>query len=224
MTLPPTSIQMMALLTDEEVVARVLTGDTAVFELLMRRHNQRLFRLARAVVRSADEAEDIVQEAYVRAYAGLSRFEGRASVATWLARITLHEALRRRRRQKTVRALGTEDAEPRGVGDGSDAVVERAAGAEARALLTGAIDGLPAGLRAVVMLRLVEGISTRETAACLRMTEANVKVSLHRARKMLAESVQRRMVPEFRQQFTFDGERCDRIVARVFGRLGVVDV
>lgn len=201
--------------TDEEVVARVLAGDRMLFELLMRRHNQRLFRIARAIVRDDAEAEDIVQEAYVRAYAALAKFEGRASVATWLSRIALHEALRRRRRLRRQVTAGPMNEAP-------DPVEEPSAGsarAEARALLGEAIDALPARLRAVVMLRLVEGLAVRETAECLHMSEANVKVSLHRARRMLAETIERRVAPEWRRQFSFDGARCDRIVANVLARL-----
>ncbi|MFM9995763.1 MAG: sigma-70 family RNA polymerase sigma factor [Phycisphaerales bacterium] len=208
------TLQLLAPLPDEEVVARVLCGDTAVFELLMRRHNQRLFRLARAVVRDGHEAEDIVQEAYVRAYAGLRRFEGRSSVATWLSRITLHEALRRRRRRGRARVADGIDP-----GSLTGPAAPGAADGELGDVLTGAIDALPMVLRAVVMLRLVEGLGTRETAACLRLTETNVKVSLHRARQMLQGLVGDWSEADARGRFAFDGERCDRIVAEVFRRL-----
>ncbi len=209
------TLELLAPLSDEDVVARVLGGDTPVFELLMRRHNQRLFRLARAVVRDSHEAEDIVQEAYVRAYAHLGRFEGRSSVATWLSRITLHEALRRRRRRGLARVARGVDPESLHA-----PVTPSEAPAELGAALAGAIDALPVGLRAVVMLRLVEGLDTRETAACLRLTEANVKVRLHRARRLLHGTVRGWSIPEARREFAFDGERCDRIVAAVFRRLG----
>jgi RNA polymerase sigma-70 factor, ECF subfamily len=209
----------LAPLSDEEVVARVLAGDAAVFELLMRRHNQRLFRVARSVVGDDGEAEDVVQETYVRAYTHLARFEGRSSVATWLTRIALHESLRRRRRGRRARALGSVVVGPdEPVAAEADGPVART---ETRTMLTEALDALPVTLRAVVVLRLVQGLSTRETAACLRMSEANVKVSLHRGRRMLLEAVQRRVLPELRGQYEFGAERCDRVVEEVFRRVGV---
>ncbi len=211
------ALQLMTPLSDAELVARILAGDTAAFELIMRRYNQRLFRVARSVVRTDDEAEDVVQETYLRAFENLARFEGRASLPTWLSRIALHEALRRRRRRARAPSGLDPDAlpAPRGHASPPDA----AAGEEMRALLTGAVDALPPLHRSVVMLRLVEGLGTGETAESLGLTEANVKITLHRARRMLFETIQRRAIPELRRQFAFDGERCDRIVAAVFARL-----
>jgi RNA polymerase sigma-70 factor (ECF subfamily) len=214
-------LQQMAPLPDEALVERIVAGDAAVFELLMRRHNQRLFRIARAVVRDDDEAEDVVQETYVRAYTHLDRFEGRSSVATWLSRIAFHEALRRRRRQRRNRALGELDPESQQAADTTHPPDDQATRAETRAALTAALDALPTGLRAIVMLRLVEGLSTRETAESLRLSESNVKVSLHRARRILINAMERDALTELRTQFSFDGERCDRIVAGVFDRLGM---
>jgi RNA polymerase sigma-70 factor (ECF subfamily) len=205
----PASLAPMVMLTDEQVVQRVLGGDTAVFELLMRRHNRRLFRIVVSVVRNRDEAEDVVQEAYVRAYQHLARFEGRASVATWLSRIAFHEALKRRRHR--TRAIGGGEVAP------ADSPT---ASPEARSMLTAAMDQLSDALRSVVMLRLVEGLDTRETAQSLRMSESNVKVSLHRARKLLLEHIEEQAIPELRDEFAFDGERCDRVVDAVFRRIG----
>jgi RNA polymerase sigma-70 factor (ECF subfamily) len=222
MTLMSVELQQMAPLSDEALVERIVGGgDAAVFELLMRRHNQRLFRIARAVVRDDDEAEDVVQETYVRAYTHLDRFEGRSSVATWLSRIAFHEALRRRRRQRRSRALGELDPQSPQAADAAHPPDDPMSRAETRATLTAALDALPTGLRAIVMLRLVEGLSTRETAECLRLSESNVKVSLHRARQLLIKAMERDALAEFRTQFAFDGERCDRIVAGVFDRLGM---
>lgn len=198
----------MVMLTDEQVVRRVVEGDTAVFELLMRRHNRRLFRVVISIVRDRDEAEDVVQEAYVRAYQHLARFEGRASVATWLTRIAFHEALRRRRRRVHTLASTEPTMDP-----------PIPVNPEARSLLAAAVDQLPDALRSVVMLRLVEGLDTRETAQSLRMSESNVKVTLHRARKRLLEMLEAQAIPELRDEFAFDGERCDRVVAGVFERI-----
>src|SRR3954467_780933 len=131
MQTPMPDLAPLSMLSDEQVVERVLAGDTPVFELLMRRHNRRLFRVAVAVVRSADEAEDVVQESYVRAFEHLSRFEGRASVVTWLSRITFHEALRRRRRRGPV---GME------AGGGVEREASARVSEEDRMLLTAALD------------------------------------------------------------------------------------
>lgn len=216
-------LQKLAPLTDEEVVARVVEGDTGAFELLMRRHNQRLFRFARSIVGSDAQAEDVVQESYVRAYAALGRFEGRASLITWLSRIVFHEALRARRNQRRHGTVGSSGLEGlpamQPVRSNSGDMEQR----ETRRALVSALDALPASQRAVVMLRLVEELSTRETAASLRMTESNVKVTLMRAKRQLAQTLERHALVELREHFSFDGDRCDRIVAGVFGRLGGTD-
>jgi RNA polymerase sigma-70 factor (ECF subfamily) len=212
-------LQQLTPLTDEQVVARVLDGDVAVFELLMRRHNQRLFRVARAVLRNDAEAEDVVQETYLRAYANLQQFEGRSSVATWLSRIAFHEALRVRRRRLRARVTEGLDPDSSVVVDASSHVEDRLIGDEVRKVLAAAIDALPAGLRAVVMMRLVEGLSTRETADSLHLSETNVKVSLHRARRLLSESIKQPLNSDFHRAFTFGEKRCDRIVAAVFQQI-----
>jgi RNA polymerase sigma-70 factor, ECF subfamily len=211
-------MQELAPLTDEEVVARVVAGDSAVYELLMRRHNQRLYRVARAVLRDDLEAEDIVQETFVRAYTHLARFEGRSSVATWLTRIAFHESLRRRRRRRAVRLVEEPvlDRAPHAPEmPDLDAIDRR----ETRSMLKQALDSLPTQLRAVVMLRLVQGLSTRETAECLRLSEANVKVCLHRGRRMMLEAVQRQGLRDLQDEFAFGAQRCDRVVDAVFERL-----
>jgi RNA polymerase sigma-70 factor (ECF subfamily) len=210
-------LQQLTPLSDEQVIARVLGGDVAVFELLMRRHNQRLFRVARAVLRNDAEAEDVVQETYLRAYAHLAQFEGRSSVATWLSRIAFHESLRRRRAQRRSRI--NESADPNTCEASEVSPQDPLIREEMRKTLAEAIDSLSPGLRAVVMLRLVEGLSTRDTADSLHLSEANVKVSLHRARQQLSESLLKRTECDIRHTFTFGEKRCDRIVNSVFARL-----
>ncbi|MFG0306948.1 MAG: RNA polymerase sigma factor [Phycisphaerales bacterium JB040] len=210
-------LQSLAPLSDGEVVARIIEGDTAAFELLMRRHNQRLFRLARSIVSDDATAEDIVQETYLRAFASLARFEGRSSVITWLSRIALHEALRQRRRQQ--RAPG---ALPCGHESVDESSRERPSEIEVRRSQTeivAALDELSPVHRAVVMLRLVEGLSTRETAQSLRLSESNVKVSLHRAKRELSGKLNRKRTEQLRQHFAFAEDRCDRIVTGVFARI-----
>lgn len=184
----------------------------------MRRHNQRLFRLARAVVRDDREAEDVVQEAYVRAFTHLDQFAGRARFATWLSRIALHEALARVRRGRRFAALPEEETlsdlqNPR---PGPE---DRASNRELAAALAAAVDTLPESHRAVFVLREVEGLSTAETAEVLGLSEPNVKVRLHRARAALRADLERRLGGEVPRLWAFDGERCDRVVAGVVERL-----
>lgn len=216
--LSPT-LQLLAPLTDEELVERIIGGDTAVFELLIRRHNQRLFRLARSVIRNDDEAEEIVQETYLRAYANFARFEGRSSVITWLSRIAFHEALRRKRRKHRAHITDGLNLDSLPMNESTSDGLRPFVQADLTAALTRAMDTLPAGMREIVMLRLVEGLSTKETAASLRVSESYVKVGLHRARHLLRDLMERQSLLELREAFTFGEHRCDRVVRNVFERL-----
>jgi RNA polymerase sigma-70 factor (ECF subfamily) len=208
--------------TDEEVIRRVLAGETALYEMIMRRHNQRLYRVARAIVRDPDEAEDVMQESYVRAYIHLGQFAGEAKFSTWLTRIAVHEALGRMNRKKRM-VQPAEHDEPgcrmEEVRSGEpDPEVQRSE-AEAREMLEQAIDSLPDGYRAVFVMREVEGLSTAETARCLDLNEENVKVRLHRSRRMLREALYRRAQIATANAFQFLGPRCDGVVAAVLRRV-----
>lgn len=209
--------------TDEEVVARVRGGETALYEILMRRYNQRLYRAARAILRDDAEAEDVMQDAYVRAFQHLHQFEGRAPFSAWLLRIAVNEALGRRRGRERSTSLeeGNEN------GEISMHIVETAPNPEQSAtraelghMLEEVVLRLPEAYRAVVMLRDVEELSTAETAAALELTEENVKIRLHRGHAMMREMLFERVGAEAKVAFPFMGERCDRVVAGVFGRLG----
>ena len=208
-------------LSDEDVVSRVLAGDVAAFEILMRRYNQRIFRVARSVVGDDDEAEDVVQDAYFRAFEHLNQFAGRASFATWLTRIALYEALARRRRRQRMQVVDWSD--PRHstkVPTMANSSPEHATAVkELGGVLTAAVDELPDDLRTVFALRMIEGLDTNETADCLELTEANVKVRLHRAKLLLRERIDERVGAGIRQLYGFGGERCDRIVRKVLARL-----
>jgi RNA polymerase sigma-70 factor (ECF subfamily) len=206
---------------DAPLVARVLAGDLAAFELIMRRHNPRLYRVARSILRDASEAEDVVQEAYVRCYEHLAEFRGGARFSTWLTRIALHEALSRRRKARRTRTLEPASAENQRMTDRADnaRAEEEASRPELRTLLSRAIDSLPQQMRTVFILREVQGLDTAETAACLEMTTANVKVRLHRARSLLRAGLDEAMGHETRSLHLFDGQRCDRIVSGVMARL-----
>ncbi len=208
---------------DEEVLVQARAGDVGCFELLMRRHNQRLYRAARAVLRNEDEAEDVVQEAWVRVYEHLGQYRGEASFATWATRIALHEAFRRVRRG--ARQVAWEDtmAAP----DGTNGVTEprdperRVLDAELGNALRDEIDALPESLRTVVLLRDVEGLSTAEVASCLEIGESAAKVRLHRGRAVLRSRLRERLDAPAGTLHSFGGARCNRTVARVLQRLGL---
>jgi RNA polymerase sigma-70 factor, ECF subfamily len=215
---------------DTALVQRILAGDETAFELLMRRHNQLLFRTARAVVRNADEAEDVVQEAYLKAYCALDRFEGRSRLTTWLVRITMNEALSRAVRAKRVVPLPGIAAVDDAADDdstGSSAwhgetrrQPEEAAGdSELRTVLTDAVDRLPESLRAVFMLRAVEQLSVEETAECLDLSAEAVRVRFHRARAALRDDIDCSVTEESRRLFSFGNERCDRVVEQTLVRI-----
>ena len=210
-------------LADEEIVARILAGETALFELIMRRHNQRLYRAARGILRNESEAEDVMQDAYVRAYIHLKQFAGKARFSTWLTRIAVHEALARLRDRRRY-------DEPGPVFENSEDPMERLISAESTPeehlqtrelgdVLEEAIETLPEGFRAVFMLRAVEEMSTSEVAECLDLSEENVKVRLHRARALLKEHVAQRLEGSAPQAFPFEAVRCDRVVANVFEKI-----
>ncbi len=213
-------------LTDIEVVRRVRAGEKALFEVLMRRHNQRLYRVARSIVKDDSEAEDVMQEAYVNAYVHLDQFAERAQFSTWLTRIAVHEALARVRK----RGLLTEFDENGEAGEQtmpafssmSRTPEQQASNAELRALLESAVDGLPQGYRLVFVLREVEGLSTAETADSLGVTEETVKTRLHRARALLREDLFDRAGVASSYAFGFHLSRCDRIVQNVLARIAAL--
>ena len=209
-------------LSDEEVVARVVAGETALFELLIRRYNQRVYRVARGILREDAEAEDVMQDAYVRAYQHLGQFAGRAKFSTWLVRIAVHECLARVQRRSRLQSI---EEEPEGVGKMSVLISNRpdpersAAHAQTSDLLEAAIVALPETYRTVLMMRDVEEMSTAETAECLNITEENVKTRLHRAHAMLRRDLFARAGAARASAFTFGRERCDQLVARVLDRI-----
>ena len=211
-------------LTDEQVVGQVLTGQTALFEILMRRYNARMYRVARAIVRDDGEAEDVMQQAYVNAYANLRQFAGRARFATWLTRIAINESLARVRRSGRYEPFDDElsGVEPV-MGERSCPDPERQAlSGELRSLLEWAIDGLPDGAREVFVLREVEGLSTGESADALGVSEDVVKTRLSRAKAALRRAVMERTGATASEVFSFYRPRCDRVVARVLSIIGAV--
>ncbi len=219
LTLQPATL---AELKDEEVVARVLAGETPLFEVLMRRYNQRLYRMSRMILRDDAEAEDVMQDAYVRAYEHLDQFAGKAAFSTWLTRIAIHEALARKRRRGRHEEL---DAMPMS-GESMPMMKSSApspetstATAQTRELLEQAIESLPENYRSVVVMREVEEMSVAETAASLGVTEAVVKTRLHRAHAMLRKELYSRAKGRATDLYQFHAVRCDRVVKAVFERI-----
>jgi RNA polymerase sigma-70 factor (ECF subfamily) len=208
-------------LSDEEVVARVLQGQTALFEVLMRRHNERVYRAARAILRDDREAEDVMQQAYVNAYAHLRQFDRRAQFSTWLTRIAVHEAIARARKRGRYQPLdeGREGVETLMPMSPAPDPERQAFARELGALLESAVDGLGDGYREVFMLREIQGMSTAETAAALEISEDLVKTRLSRARAALRRDLLERANATAPSAFTFGQARCDRVVAAVMERI-----
>jgi RNA polymerase sigma-70 factor (ECF subfamily) len=197
-------------LPDTELVRRVRAGEHGLFEFLMRRHNQRVYRVARAVVKDESEAEDVMQQAYINAFTHLDQFEERAQFSTWLTRIALHEAFSRRRKMRT------DNEELMDTYESPLADPERQAyGQELHRVLEDAVDALPETYRTVFMLREIEGLSTSETGAGLGLGEEAVKTRLHRARAMVRRAVTARIGGSTAAAFQFHATRCDRVVSAV---------
>ena len=214
--------------TDAELVACAARGEAAAFETIMRRHNRLLFRSARGVVGDDAEAQDVVQETYLRAFATLHSFRGDAAFATWLARIAINLALdAQRKRGRSVQLDDTQDlgAEPAmehmmafnaPASDAPDTAAERS---EVRELLQRAIESLPAIYRSVFILRAVEEMSVDETAFSLSVSDAVVKTRYLRARSMLRDALGAQVESHAQQVFAFAGARCDAVVAHVLAEL-----
>ncbi len=209
-------------LSDEAVIARIRDGEHWCFEILMRRHNRRVFRATRAILRRDDEAEDVMQEAYVRAFEHLAEFRGEASFATWITRIAIHEALARKRREQRFAPL---DASPQPAPlmtlESPRSPEQEVNDQQLRAVLERAIDALPDEFRAVFVLRAVEQMSGAEAALCLDIPEETVKTRLHRARLRLQEVIVRALDESSPRAYEFHLSRCDRVVKGVLERLGI---
>ena len=209
-------------LTDEEAVRRILAGETDLFEVIMRRYNQRLYRVARAILRNDGEAEDVIQDAYVRAYEHLDQFAGKAAFSTWLTRIAIHEALARKRRNGRMEELETvqnKDDRLTILKSSAPDPEAQTAQSETRQLLAEAIESLPDDYRTIVVMRDVEEMNVAETASSLEVSEAVVKTRLHRAHAMLRKEIYARAQGRVTNLYPFLGARCDRIVTVVLERI-----
>ncbi|TAL71741.1 MAG: RNA polymerase sigma factor [Burkholderiaceae bacterium] len=216
----------LAALPDVDLAAQAAKGDERAFECIMHRHNQLLFRTARSILKSDPEAEEALQEVYLRAWRALATFRADAKLSTWLVRIVINEALGRlRRRGAQVIPLDSamDSTEPdiqAALQDDPDHRPERAAmRAEMRRLIEARIDLLPEMFRSVFMLRAVEEMSVEDVALALDIPQATVRTRFFRARSQLREGLSRDVDLAVNDAFSFDGVRCDRIVAGVLARL-----
>lgn len=214
---------------DDRLLDRVRQGDREAIRLIVKQQNQRLYRIARAIVRNDSDAEDVLQEAYVRAFAGLDGFRGEARLGTWLARIVINEALGLIRRRRPAIDIDLLSADPalnaqimpfpnaNRVPDPETTMAQT----EIHALLERAIDKLPSAFREVLVARLVEGMSVAETAELFKIPPQTVKTRLYRARALLRAEMERHIGPALGDVFPFAGARCQRLTQRVLSRLGL---
>ena len=216
-------------LADHELAARAAAGDGPAFAIIMRRHNRLLFRTARSILKSDVEAEDALQEAYLRAWRAIDGFRSEAKLSTWLARIVINESLGRLRRGRGAQVIPLDGTTPEQdhdtmedrMEDDPDMQPDRVAmRSELRRLMEACIDRLPDAFRSVFMLRAVEEMSVEDVATALDLPEATVRTRLFRARGLLREGLSRDIDVATADAFAFDGERCDRIVASVLQRAG----
>jgi RNA polymerase sigma-70 factor, ECF subfamily len=213
--------------TDEEIVQKVLAGEKSLFETLMRRHNQRLYRVARSILRNDNEAEDLIQDTYVRAYSHLDQFSGRSKFSTWLTKIAFYEALARKRKSYRFVSMnhgeeGDQDMErfASSVKDPENNLIKL----QMKEILESAVDSLPEKYRIVFILREIEEMSTEETSDCLGIGIETVKSRLFRARAMLRQEIDARTAGVTRSLFQFGAERCDRVVSKVLKQIEGIEV
>jgi RNA polymerase sigma-70 factor (ECF subfamily) len=215
-------------LSDVDLVRRIAGHDPAAFELLMRRHNQSLYRTARSIVKDDAEAEDVLQDAYLLVFRGIESFRGDAQLSTWLTRIVVNSAiakLRKSSRWAEVIRLDGDMGQHNGAeevsmsAEGLESPERAAMRAQTRHLLEQKIDELPDAFRTVFVLRALEEMTGKEVAVCLDLPEATVRTRFFRARGLLREALSREIDFAYEEAFSFDGARCDRIVAGVLERL-----
>ncbi|HWM46486.1 MAG TPA: RNA polymerase sigma factor [Xanthobacteraceae bacterium] len=222
----PLGIAAQVTSSETELIDRARRRDPGAVRTIIQQHNQRLYRIARSILRDDAEAEDALQDAYLRAFTHLQDFRGEAQLGTWLSRIVINEALGRRRRRQH-QAIVTDVPSPSPAAevipfpinnpDPETSMAQR----EIRALLERAIDNLPDAFRTVLVARVIEGMSVEETADVLELRPETVKTRLHRARKLLREEMEKHVGPVLNDAFPFAGRRCERVAEAVLMRLGL---
>jgi RNA polymerase sigma-70 factor (ECF subfamily) len=214
---------------DNGLVELALSGDADVFRAIVQRHNRRLYRVARGILGHDADTEDVVQETYVKAFENLARFRGESSLATWLTRIAINEALGRKRKRRPTTDLSKldmvdEQGEARVLifpGTQVEGNPESDANrAEIRRLLERAVDDLPEAFRIVFVMRDIEQMNVAETASQLEIPAETVKTRLHRARRLLREALQEKLGSALQDTYAFDGQRCERMTEAVLRRMG----
>jgi len=208
-------------LSDLEVIRKVLEGTTEFFEVIMRRYNQRLFRIQRAYISDEDAIKDTLQSTYIRAYENLSSFRGDAQFSTWITRIAINEAqkyLNDQKRYTNLKSVYKDGSMDRSQINNSDTPENDTIQGDFKVLLEGLVDGLPPKYRSVYIMRELEYMNSRETAECLGLSLSNVKVRLHRANQMLSDGLRRKIHDT--EIFDFMGERCDLLVLKVMTTIG----
>ena len=212
---------------EADLVRRAAAGEAQAIRAIIRSHNQRLYRLVRAVLRNNADAEDVLQEAYLRAFANLDGFQGEASLSTWLSRIALNAALMRLRAQKRMKRVAPAPELAKAeiipfplassIADPERVMAQR----QLLHLVEEATDALPETFRLVFVARVIEGLSVEETAALLELAPATVKTRLHRARKLIRMRLEERIGPVLVEAFPFAGARCERLTQAVLSKLGL---
>jgi len=224
---PMPSTKAEAALDERELAQRSLARDDQAFRIIMSRYNRRLYRIARGIVRNDSDAEDVVQEAYVKAFMHLADFRGEASLATWLSRITINEALGRLRRKRTRKEVAQIDDQrtqaeiiPFPQMTTQEDPEKTMAQRQILQLVEQATDNLPENFRLVFITRVIEGMNVEETAEILGIPPETVKTRLHRARKLVREQLDKQIGPVLMDAFPFAGKRCERVTEAVLRRLG----
>lgn len=210
---------------DAELVRRALARDEMAFRAIMLRHNRKLYRIARGIVRNDADAEEVVQEGYVRAFMHLQDFRGDSSLATWLSRIVINEALGRLRRKRSRPEVQAEEPRPEAQiipfpQTTNDDPEKTMAQRQILQLVEAATDKLPENFRLVFITRVIEGMSVEETAEILGIPPETVKTRLHRARRLVREQLDKQIGPVLMDAFPFAGRRCERVTQAVLQRLG----
>ena len=212
-------------LSDERLVELAREHNRMAFEALMRRHNRRLFRVTRTILRDSSAAEDAVQEAYLRAFTKLDSYRPTGKFSSWLTRVALNEALMMRRRERgdmvSIDEVGEELVSPESASPEMQTADQFVEAAHARSLIEHAVDALPENFRMVFVLRVVEGLDVRETAECLDLNASTVRTRLFRAQRQLRGELSRLLQSESSEIFDFGAERCDHVVENVLARLPV---
>lgn len=209
--------------SDDAIIQRVLNGETELYAQILRRYNQRLFRVARSILQDDALAEDALQEAYVAAYGKLPQYQARGSFGSWITRITINEARMSRRKQGRYRETEIAEEQPATWIDphATGNPAQSAANGELAALLESAMQQLPESFRLVFMLRAVQQLSIDETACCLEIPPATVKTRYHRARNLMQQALTPHIANAGLQLYEFAGKRCDNMVVLVLRRLGI---